>query len=124
MNLPSATGDAGLDFALEAGPRALTPDSPEDLLQEIGKYQCFSPFRHAMRRLKLRRRALVLAAIKRTATENRLIEQMPHRNPRLLPESRIPIELVHELEAQEKDSWTKEMREDTLRHYPELRLNL
>jgi hypothetical protein len=124
MNLPSATGDAGLDFALEAGPRALTPDTPVELLKEIGKYECFSPLREAMKRLKLRRREIVLAAIDRTARENRLIEQLPHRNPNLLPKARIPIELVHELEAQEKDSWSAEMREDTLRCHPELRLNI
>jgi hypothetical protein len=122
-NLPSAE-QAALDFTLEAGPRALSPDTPEELLKEIGKYNAFSPFREAMKKLKLERRKVVEAAIKRVCEENRLIETLPHQNPNLIPEARIPIELVHELEAQECDSWNPEMRSDTLQHYPGLRINI
>jgi hypothetical protein len=124
MNLPSATGNAGLDFALEGGPRTVSPDTPEDLLKEIGKTKCLAPFREAMKRLKLEGRQRVIAAIERTCHENRMLEELGHPNPSMCPEARIPMDLIYELEAQEKDSWNPEMREDTLRHYPGLRLNM
>jgi hypothetical protein len=126
--LPS-TGDAGLDFTLEAGPRAVTPDTPEDILKEIGKYASFAPFREALRKLKLDARARVDAAVRRTYEENRILIEIERAEPTnqrrgsLLPEARIPIDLVHELEAQEKESWSSAMREDTLRCYPGLRLS-
>jgi hypothetical protein len=121
-NLPS-TGDAGLDFILDAGPRTINPDTPEDLLKEIGKYEAFSPFREVLRKMKLEARARVDAAIRRTYVENRFLAKMRPASESIMPEARIPIDLVYELEAQEKECWNSAMREDTLNCYPGLRLD-
>jgi hypothetical protein len=120
--LPSTTGDAGLDFTLEAGPRTINPDTPEDILKEIGKYQAFAPFRELLRKMKMEARQRVDAAVRRTYVENRFLAQM-RPGPSLVPEARIPIDLIYELEAQEKECWNSAMREDTLRCYPGLRLD-
>jgi len=119
-----STGDAALDFALEAGPRAFTPDTPEHVARELGKYKCFSPFRDALKKMKLSRRAKVLRLIKQTCAENRFLEEIYQASPTLLPEARIPLDLVFELEAENNQAWTAEMREDTLKCYPGLRLNV
>jgi hypothetical protein len=125
--LPS-TGDAALDFTLEAGPRAVTPDTPEEILKEIGKYKAFAPFREILRKMKLGARARVDAAVRRTYEENRILAEIERadqpntRSKSLLPEARIPLDLIYELEAQENESWNAAMREDTLRCYPGLRL--
>jgi hypothetical protein len=118
------TGHAGLDLALEAGPRVVGPDTPEDVLKEIGKYQCFSPFRDAMKRMKLSRRRKLLRLIDRTCKENRIIEKVYQGSTTILPEARIPVDLVYELEAENKEAWNPAMREDTLRCYPGLRINV
>jgi len=116
------TGDPVLDFALEAGPVALSPDTPEYVLKEIGRYNCFSPLREAMRKVKLESYGKIMAAIKRTVEENKILAKLPPGKT-IQPDARIPVELVFELEAQEKDSWNKEMREDTLKCYPELTID-
>jgi hypothetical protein len=120
--LPSTTGDAGLDFTLEAGPRTITPDTPEDILKELGKYGCFAPFRDILRKMKLEARARVDTAVRRTYAENRFLAQLRPASS-VVPEARIPIDLIYELEAQEKECWNSAMREDTLRCYPGLRLD-
>jgi hypothetical protein len=117
------TGDAALDFATEAGPRVLSPDTPEYVLKEIGHYKYFSPLREAMRKMKLAAREKVVAAIMRTYQENQIIAQFPPARRSLYPDSRIPIDLVYELEAQEKEIWSPAMREDTLKCYPGLRID-
>jgi hypothetical protein len=122
MQLPS-TGDAALDLALEAGPRVLTPDTPEEILKEIGKSKALSPLKQAMQKMKLRSRRKVKAAIKQTYRENKILAQCSAQQRAIYPEARIPIDLVYELEAQEKDSWNPEMREDTLNCYPGLRID-
>jgi hypothetical protein len=128
-DLPSTTGDAGLDFILDAGPRTITPETPEELLKEIGKYDSFAPFREILRKMKLAAREKVHAAVRRTYEENQILVELeraepPNSRPRsLLPEARIPLDLIYELEAQEKESWNPAMREDTLRCYPGLRLS-
>jgi hypothetical protein len=118
------TGDETLDLVLEAGPRTVTPDTPEHVIEEIGKYEAFSPFREALKKMKLWQRARVLGAIERTCQENRLLEELYKATPTLLPEARIPADLVFELEAQEKEAWNPAMRTDTLKCYPGLRLNV
>jgi hypothetical protein len=116
--------DPGLDFVLEAGPRVVTPDTPEHAVEEIGKYRCFGPFRIAMRQMKLEAQAEIVRLIKRTCRENRELEKIYRGTAAIMPDARIPIDLVYALEAQEKISWNAEMREDTLRCYPGLRLNV
>ena len=119
-----STGDETLDFVLQAGPRAVSPDTPGHVVEEIGKTKCLSPFREAMKAMKLERRAKVLRMIKRTCRENRFLEELYHATPTILPEARIPLDLVFELEAENNQAWSAEMREDTLRCYPGLRLNV
>lgn len=118
------TGHAGLDFALEAGPRVLTPDTPEDILIEIGKYDSLAWYREEMRRRKLARIAKIKAIVARQGAANRLLERLYAGRPWMLPSAKIPVDLVHELEAENKEQWNAAMREDTLRHYPELRINV
>jgi hypothetical protein len=123
-DLPSAsTGEPTLDLTL-ATPRLVSPDTPDDIVKEISKYKCFASFRAAMKKMKLENRQRVTAAIVRVCQENRILEDvLEPETLSLLPEARIPVDLVFELEAQEKDSWNPEMREDTLRCYPGLRIN-
>ena len=118
------TGDPTLDFVLEAGPRVVTPDLPEDVAKEIGKYKAFSPFREALKAMKLKQRAKVLRLIRRTCKENRIIEKLYQGSNTILPAARIPVDLVYELEAENKEAWNPAMREDTLRCYPGLRINV
>jgi hypothetical protein len=94
------------------------------VLKELGKYKCFSPFREAMKRLKLSRRRKVLRLIRQTCKENRMLEKLYRGTPTMLPEARIPVDLIYELEAENKEAWNPAMREDTLRCYPGLRLNV
>lgn len=118
------SGDESLKFISEAGPRAITPDLPPDVLKEIGKSESFSSLRQAMLRMKIEARRRVEAAILRTCQENRILEEQYKGTSTMLPEARIPIDLIFELEAQEKEQWNSEMREDTLRQYPGLRLKI
>jgi hypothetical protein len=55
---------------------------------------------------------------------NRIKEELMQANPTHCPDASIPLSLIYALEAQEKDSWNPEMREDTLKCYPGLRLNV
>jgi hypothetical protein len=118
------SGDETLDFVLGAGPRAITPDTPEHVIKEIAKSKSFGSLRQAMLRMKIETRRKVEAAILRTCQENRILEEQYKGTSTMLPESRIPVDLVFELEAQEKEQWNSEMREDTLRQYPGLRLHV
>ena len=59
-----------------------------------------------------------------TCKENRIIEKVYQGSTTHLPEARIPVDLVYELEAENKESWNPAMREDTLKCYPGLRLNV
>lgn len=121
------TGDPGLDFVLEAGPRVATPDTPEHVVKEIGKYESFSPFREAMQRMALEERAKILADIMRTCGENRILEELARARggkTTMLPYARIPKSLIDKLEAENKEAWNPAMREDTLKCYPGLRLNV
>jgi coenzyme F420-reducing hydrogenase beta subunit len=119
-----ATGHAGLDLAIEAGPRVITPDTPEDILKELGKYNCFSPLREALKRMALEERADILVEIQRTCRENRILEELYHGTTAMLPHARIPKALIDKLEAENKEAWNPAMREDTLKCYPGLRLNV
>jgi hypothetical protein len=118
------TGDPVLDFVLEAGPRVLTPDTPEHVVSEIGKYKAFSPFRDALRKMALEERADILVEIARTCRENRILEELYQGSNTMLPHARIPKRLIDRLEAENKEAWNPAMREDTLKCYPGLKLNV
>jgi hypothetical protein len=118
------TGDETLDFVLRAGPRAITPDTPEHVIKEVAKSKSFGSLRQAMLRMKIENRRRVEAAILRTCRENRILEQQYKGTSTMLPDARIPLDLVFELEAQEHESWNPEMRADTLRCYPGLKLSM
>jgi hypothetical protein len=115
------TGDETLDFVLGAGPRAITPDLPEHVIKEVAKRPSL---REAMRRMKLEEREQLEAEIVYVCRMNRIKEELMQATPWGCPDACIPISLINALEAQEKDSWNPEMREDTLKCYPGLRLNV
>src|SRR5215468_1855194 len=119
MDLPK-TGDAALDFASEAGPRVISPDTPDHVIEEIGKSRFFSPLREAMRKMKLEERRIINLEIQAAAQKAKFYASLPERRTPFDPDAFIPMRLVYELEAQEKDSWNPAMREDTLRCYPQL----
>jgi hypothetical protein len=111
-------------FVLEAGPRAITPDLPQDLLTEIGTAEAYSPTRELMRRMKLAENDSIEREIQWRCKMNRIEEETMHGTTSHIPDARIPLRLVQALEAQEKELWNPAMREDTLRCYPGLRLNV
>jgi hypothetical protein len=118
------TGDPSLDFVLEAGPRVVTPDTPEHVVKELGKYKAFEPLREEMKQRKLKRLALINAIIDKTCVENRELEERYKATPNVLPYARIPMDLIIELEAENNRPWDSEMREHTLKCYPGLLLNV
>ena len=115
------TGDKTLDFVLQAGPRAVTPDTPEYVLKEIAKRPSI---REAMRRMKLEDRVSLEEEIQHVCRMNRVREELSQGTTSHIPDACIPLRLIQALEAQEKESWNPEMREDTLKCYPGLRLNV
>jgi len=119
MDLPK-TGDAALDFASEAGPRVISPDTPDHVIEEIGKSRFFSPLRDAMRKMKLEDRRIIDLEIQAATQKAKFYASLPNRRTPFDPDAFIPMRLVYELEAQEKHSWNPAMREDTLRCYPQL----
>jgi hypothetical protein len=123
MELPS-TGDAALDLPLEAGPRAFTPDLPVDVRLEIAKSSTLGPYREACKRLAQEELARVHADIERACRENRIIEQNSKATPTFIPYCRFPVSLVKAMEALYWIGCMSEeyFREDTLNHYPGLRL--
>jgi hypothetical protein len=93
--------------------------------EEIARRQCYGDLRATLRKMKLERRERCLAAIERTCAENRILEQTMHATRSHIPYARIPHDLVHEIEAENGlDGWNPEIREDTLRCYPGLKLNV
>lgn len=112
-----------LALAVECGPRIITPDTPLAVREEISRRACCADLRATMRKMKLERRARCIAAIERTCAENRVLEQTMHATRSHVPDARIPLDLVYEIEA-ENGEWNPEIREDTLRCYPGLRLNV
>jgi hypothetical protein len=77
-----------------------------------------------MRRRKLERRAKILALVARVSRENRFLEEKYAATPSILPHARIPVDLIIELEAENRRPWDAEMREHTLKCYPGLLLNV
>jgi hypothetical protein len=117
--------DDHLELAEECGPRIITPDTPLAVREEIHRRACYGDLRATLRKMKLERRALCLAAIDYQCRENRVLEQTMHATSTHIPYAKIPEILVAEIEAENGlDGWNPEIREDTLRCYPGLKLNI
>jgi hypothetical protein len=126
--LPS-TGDAALDFALEAGPRALTPDLPHEVRFEIGKLDPAGPYMCAVRAFSQDRIAHLHHLIDLVSAENRRIEateEFKASNGLGYPWYRKPVELHYLFEAEYGiGCWEDEnFVEDVLKHHPGLRINV
>jgi hypothetical protein len=117
--------DETLELAAECGPRIITPDTPLAVREEIHRRACYGDLRATLRKMKLARRAICLAAIDHTCAENRILEKTMHATRSHCPYARIPERLVAEIEAENGiEGWNPEIREDTLRCYPGLKLNV
>jgi hypothetical protein len=121
------TGDADLDFVIEAGPRAFTPDLPVHLRLEIAKSSVLGPYREACRQFAQSQVALMHKEIAALSEENRRIEQSQEfmaTNGLGYPYYRKPVS-VHYLfeELYGYGCWQDEgFVEDFLKHHPGLRI--
>ena len=120
-SLPS-TGDAALDFAIEAGPRAFTEDLPKHLRLEIAKSKAHGAYKDALLHLAQNQVALMHAEIRQIGRENRRIERKATSTH--IPYCRIPqlvwdfFEVIYG-EGCWKDN---DFMEDFLKHHPECRI--
>jgi hypothetical protein len=123
--LPS-TGDAALDFALEAGPRALTPDLPLAARLAIAKSSALGPYKEACKQMAQEQLARVHADMERVCMENRVIERTSKALPTFIPYCRFPVSFVDEMEKIYGIGCLSDndFREDTLKHHPGLRINV
>jgi hypothetical protein len=126
--LPS-TGDAVLDFVIEAGPRALTPDVPLEVRLEIAKLDPDGPYRIAVRELSQDRVAHMHRLIDLVSQDNRRIEatqEFKACNGLGYPWYTKPVEVHHYFEAlYGTGCWQDEdFVEDFLKHHPGLRIKV
>jgi len=118
------TGDAALDFALEAGPRAFTPELGKHLRFEIAKTHACGPYMDAVMELAQNQVAIMHAEIRQVGRENRRIERKATSTH--IPHCRIPQLVWEFFEAIYGDGcWQdNDFMEDVLKHHPELRINV
>ena len=123
--MPS-TGDAALDFALEAGPRTFTDDLPKHLQLEIAKNSALGPYLEAVKKMAQTEIAEIHREIDRVSIENRLIEKHSKATRTHIPHCRIPASMWLKMEdIYGQGCWKDEnFMEDTLRHHPGLRINV
>lgn len=116
------TGDAGLDFALEAGPRAFTADLPKHLRFEIAKSSALGAYTEAVGMLLQDQVARMHAQIKQIGRENRRIERKATSTH--IPYCRIPQLVWDFFEAIYGDGCWKDndFMEDFLKHHPGCRI--
>jgi hypothetical protein len=118
-----------LGFALEAGPRAFTPDLTQALRLEIAKAGKHGPYMDALLCLAQHQVALIHAAIAAVSADNRRIEateEFKAANGLGCPWYRKP-QLLHDFfEAIYGDGcWQdKDFVEDVLKHHPGLRIKV
>jgi len=128
MELPE-TGDAGLDFIIDAGPRAFTPELPIELRLEIAKLDSDGPVIAAMRKLSRDRVAHMHRLIDLVSQDNRRIEateEFKATNGLGYPWYRKPAEVHHYFEAlYGQGCWEDEaFVNDFLKHHPGLRIRV
>lgn len=123
------TGDAIIDFVLEAGPRTFGPDLPAHVREEIAKSPALGWYRRALLTMKQFAVKQMHDSIARTAAENRQIEntaEFKACDGLGYPQMRIPVDVWFQME----DLWgpgcwkDDKFREDFLKHHPELRLKV
>lgn len=122
MPIYAPTGDPVLDFHLEAGPRALTPETPERVRLEIAKSSAFGAYKDACRLLAQHQVALMHEQIRQIGIENQSTDWQATRSH--LPYFRVPPLVWHFFEAiYGEGCWQdEEFTEDFLKHHPECRV--
>jgi hypothetical protein len=119
--------ESAFDFVVNAGPRAFTPETPDDVRLEIAKSKSLSWYKQALIKLARRQRKMMFAEIREIARQNRRIEkEMKACNGLGLPDSRIPMGVYLLFESMYGHGCWKwpGFREDFLKHHPELRLRV
>ena len=118
------TGETPLDFVIDAGPRALTPDVPQHIRLELAKTSALGPYREACKLLAQRELEEIHKEIEFVSLENSIIDWKATRTH--IPEYRIPISMYEKMEAIfGQGCWQdKDFVEDTLRHHPGLRVKV
>lgn len=121
------TGDPVLDFVLDAGPRAFTPElASKEVRFAIAKSGALGAYKDALQHLAQHQVALIHAAIEEVGRQNRIIEKESKATRAFLPYYRKPI-LLHDFfeVIYGEGCWQDEdFVEDVLRHHPELRINV
>jgi hypothetical protein len=123
----SDTGDKVLDFVLEAGPRAFTPElATKEVRFAIAKTVALGAYRDALQHLAQNQVALIHAAIREVGRQNRKIEKESKATRAFLPYYRKPLLLHDFFEAIYGEGCWKDndFVEDVLKHHPELRINV
>jgi hypothetical protein len=122
----SSAEAAALQFAIEAGPRAFDPDLPTNVRLEIAKSTGLSYYKEAAKKIAEEQWLRIKHAVFMTGLENRLIEKDAHATRSHIPHCRIPLEMHQAFEAiWGQGCWKNDdFLEDTLKHHPELRINV
>jgi hypothetical protein len=121
------TGDPVLDFVLEAGPRAFTPElATKEVRFAIAKTGALGAYKDALQHLAQHQVALIHAAIREVGRQNRIIEKESKATRAFLPYYRKPLLLHDFFEAIYGEGCWKDndFVEDVLKHHPELRINV
>jgi hypothetical protein len=118
------SGDESVKFVLEAGPRALTSDTPEHIRLEIAKSSELGPYREACKLLAQQELVEMHKEVELVSIENQSTDWQATRT--YIPAYRIPLGMYRKMEGifglgcwQDRD-----FVEDTLKHHPGLRINV
>lgn len=116
------TGEESLDFVIDAGPRALTPDVPQHIRLELAKTSVAGPYLDACKLLAQHELEEIHREIEFVSLQNSTIDWMATGTH--IPEYRIPVSMWEKMQAIfGEDCWQdKDFVEDTLKHHPGLRV--
>lgn len=120
--LPS-TGDAALDFVIEAGPRALSAIPPSRRLA-VAKTGTLGPYKEALRLLAAAEVEEMHREILRVSIENAATDWKASQA--YIPYCRIPLSVIYKMQdLYGQDCWKdKDFTEDFLDHHPGLRVQV
>lgn len=119
------TGDAVLDFMLEAGPRAFMPELADKQLRlSIAKSSALGPYKEAVTKLAQKQVELIHDEIRRVSIENATTDWKSGGTH--TPYFRVPQLLYDFFECiYGEGCWRdKDFVEDTLKHHPGLRVTV
>jgi hypothetical protein len=122
--LPTS-GDPVVDFMLEAGPRAFTPElASKEVRFAIAKTQSWGAYREALMHLAQNQVAIMHAQIRQVGRENRRIEHKATSSH--IPHCRIPCLVWEFFESIYGEGCWKDndFMEDFLKHHPECRIRV